>query len=191
MLITFDSFVLVLGQQSYHHNTAAANLTAKAHSIFLNMEDTTKTLNLVSKTGDKFELSYEAGEVAGYLRLRVLSASRSSRFTSQFCLLLKAKLSQLVFDASENKEDDDDSDVPIIKVESECLKKVVEFLKHYEQEPLNEIKTPLEDNTFEGVVKQEWYRNFVLEVDNPMLFDLVTAANFMAIREFYPVHENA
>ncbi|KAL7517288.1 hypothetical protein ACHAWX_002219 [Stephanocyclus meneghinianus] len=146
------------------------------------MEDTTKTLNLVSKTGDKFELSYEAGEVAGYLRLRVLSASRSSRFTSQFCLLLKAKLSQLVFDASENKEDDDDSDVPIIKVESECLKKVVEFLKHYEQEPLKEIKTPLEDNTFEGVVKQEWYRNFVLEVDNPMLFDLVTAANFMAIQ---------
>jgi hypothetical protein len=54
---------------------------------------------------------------------------------------------------------------------------------------LNEIKTPLEDNTFEGVVKQEWYRNFVLEVDNPMLFDLVTAANFMAIREFYPVND--
>ncbi|KAL3790514.1 hypothetical protein HJC23_007663 [Cyclotella cryptica] len=92
------------------------------------------------------------------------------------------KLSQLVFDASENKEDEECSDVPILKVESECLEKVVEFLKHYEQEPLKEIKSPLEDNTFEGVVKQEWYRNFVQEVDSPMLFDLVTAANFMAIQ---------
>ena len=75
-----------------------------------------------------------------------------------------------------------------LKVESECLEKVVEFLKHYEHEPLKEIKTPLEDNTFEGVVKQEWYRNFV-QVDDPMLFDLVTAANFMAIRKFVPVNE--
>jgi len=53
---------------------------------------------------------------------------------------------------------------------------------HYQQDPLEEIKTPLSDNTFNGVVKQPWYREFVA-VDNPMLFDLVTAANFMAIRE--------
>ena len=180
---------MLLGEQQYHHNPAAANLTTLAHSILLKMEDITKTLNLVSKTGDKFELSYKAGEIASHLRLWLVFCQSKFALHLSVCLLLKAKLSQLVFDASENKEDDDDSAVPIIKVETECLKKVVEFLKHYEQEPLNEIKTPLEDNTFEGVVKQEWYRNFVLEVDNPMLFDLVTAANFMAIREFYPVND--
>jgi len=82
--------------------------------------------------------------------------------------------------------DDDDNgnpeDVDIIKVDSSCLEKVVEFLKHYDDEPLKEIKTPLEENTFDGVVKQKWYRDFVKGVDQPMLFDLVTAANFMAIQ---------
>ena len=57
-------------------------------------------------------------------------------------------------------------------------------MKHYDEEALKEIKTPLEDNTFDGVVTQQWYRDFVKGVDQPMLFDLVTAANFMAIREF-------
>jgi S-phase kinase-associated protein 1 len=117
------------------------------------MEETDRTLSLVSKTGEKFEVSYKA-----------------------------AKLSQLVSDATEKFDDQDTTpDVEILKVESECLKKVVEFLEHYDKEPLDEIKTPLNDNTFEGVVKQEWYREFV-SVDNPMLFDLVTAANFMAIQ---------
>ena len=99
-----------------------------------------------------------------------------------------AKLSQLVSDATEKFTEEETSITPppiqILKVESECLAKVVEFLNHYETEPLDEITTPLTDNTFEGNVKQEWYREFVT-VDNPMLFDLVTAANFMAIREYY------
>lgn len=59
----------------------------------------------------------------------------------------------------------------------------MEFLVHHLEEPLAEINTPLEDNTFDGVVKQQFYRDFVKGVDQPMLFDLVTAANFMAIRE--------
>lgn len=58
----------------------------------------------------------------------------------------------------------------------------MEFLIHYHSEPLTEIKTPLDDNTFEGNVKQEWYQNFLKGIDQPMLFDLVTAANFMAIQ---------
>ena len=84
-------------------------------------------------------------------------------------------------------EDDEDNespeDVEILKVDSPCLEKVVEFLKHYQEDALKDIKTPLEDNTFDGVVKQVWYQDFVKGVDQPMLFDLVTAANFMAIRE--------
>ena len=99
-----------------------------------------------------------------------------------------AKLSQLVSDATEKFEESDEPTPPveILKVESECLAKVVEFLNHYDKETLVEIQTPLPDNTFEGVVKQKWYREYV-KVDNPMLFDLVTAANFMAIRELFTV----
>ena len=119
------------------------------------------TIKLISRNGDSFTLPYAA-----------------------------AKLSQTVKDAVQCSEDDDDEnptnpeDVEILKVESCCLEKVVEFLKHYLEEPLKEIKTPLEANTFDGVVTQQWYRDFVKGLDQPMLFDLVTAANFMAIREY-------
>ena len=93
-----------------------------------------------------------------------------------------AKLSQLVSDAIDS-EDTSKSSLSLPKVESPTLAKVVDFLHHYDSDPLVDITTPLTDNTFEGNVKQEWYRQFV-SVDNPMLFDLVTAANFMAIREY-------
>jgi hypothetical protein len=81
------------------------------------------------------------------------------------------------------EEDDGVDDVEISKVDSACLAKVVEFLKHHHEEPMTEIKTPLEDNTFEGVVKQEWYRKFVTGIDRSLLFELLMAANFMSIRE--------
>eukprot|EP00584_Thalassiosira_punctigera_P009585 CAMPEP_0172547008 /NCGR_PEP_ID=MMETSP1067-20121228/16650_1 /TAXON_ID=265564 ORGANISM="Thalassiosira punctigera, Strain Tpunct2005C2" /NCGR_SAMPLE_ID=MMETSP1067 /ASSEMBLY_ACC=CAM_ASM_000444 /LENGTH=180 /DNA_ID=CAMNT_0013334025 /DNA_START=43 /DNA_END=585 /DNA_ORIENTATION=- len=114
------------------------------------------TIKLISRGGESFELPYAA-----------------------------ARLSQTVKDAQPCEDDEDNDspeDVEILKVDTPCLEKVVEFLKHHQIEPLNEIKTPLEDNTFEGVVKQEWYQKFVKGVDQPMLFDLVTAANFMAIQ---------
>eukprot|EP00578_Thalassiosira_sp_NH16_P015047 CAMPEP_0181110854 /NCGR_PEP_ID=MMETSP1071-20121207/18946_1 /TAXON_ID=35127 /ORGANISM="Thalassiosira sp., Strain NH16" /LENGTH=175 /DNA_ID=CAMNT_0023194673 /DNA_START=30 /DNA_END=554 /DNA_ORIENTATION=+ len=119
-------------------------------------KDVGPTINLISRSGDPFELPYAA-----------------------------ARLSQTVFHAQKCEEDDDDDlpeDVEIVKVDSPCLEKVVDFLKHYQEEPLKEIKTPLDDNTFDGVVTQEWYRDFVKGVDQPMLFDLVTAANFMDIQ---------
>eukprot|EP00579_Thalassiosira_antarctica_P006628 CAMPEP_0201879960 /NCGR_PEP_ID=MMETSP0902-20130614/10708_1 /ASSEMBLY_ACC=CAM_ASM_000551 /TAXON_ID=420261 /ORGANISM="Thalassiosira antarctica, Strain CCMP982" /LENGTH=179 /DNA_ID=CAMNT_0048407913 /DNA_START=79 /DNA_END=618 /DNA_ORIENTATION=+ len=114
------------------------------------------TIKLISRVGDAFELPYEA-----------------------------ARLSQTVKDAQPCEDDEDNEspeDVEILKVDSPCLEKVVEFLKHYQEDALKDIKTPLEDNTFDGVVKQVWYQDFVKGVDQPMLFDLVTAANFMAIQ---------
>eukprot|EP01082_Thalassiosira_pseudonana_P003499 g3524.t1 g3524 contig12:2248609-2249297(+) len=114
------------------------------------------SIKLISRAGDSFELPYAA-----------------------------AILSQTVKDAQsceDDEENENPDDVEIVKVESRCLEKVVEFLVHHLEEPLAEIKTPLEDNTFDGVVKQQFYRDFVKGVDQPMLFDLVTAANFMAIQ---------
>ncbi|KAL7462266.1 hypothetical protein ACHAXS_005463 [Conticribra weissflogii] len=96
-----------------------------------------------------------------------------------------AKLSKLVENALDGKGDDADVEertVQIPKVEEECLSKVVEYLKHYQEEPMDEIRTPLEENTFEGNIKQQWYREFLEGMDDPLLFELVTAANFMEIQ---------
>jgi hypothetical protein len=68
-------------------------------------------------------------------------------------------------------------------VSSNCLGKVVEFLNHYEREAMKTIKTPLVDHTFEGVVKQTWYREYVQVMDDILLSDMIDAAKFMDIGE--------
>uniref|UniRef100_A0A6V2AFM3 E3 ubiquitin ligase complex SCF subunit n=1 Tax=Ditylum brightwellii TaxID=49249 RepID=A0A6V2AFM3_9STRA len=97
-----------------------------------------------------------------------------------------AKISVLVvttIDLDDEDEYDEDRKptVEIPKVESTCLSKVVDFCNHYMKEPLRPIKTPLEGNSLEEVVTQEWYRNFV-SVEQSLLFQLVQAANFMEIQ---------
>lgn len=69
------------------------------------------------------------------------------------------------------------------RVSSNCLAKVVEFLNHHEREPMKKIVTPLIDHTLEGVVKQQWYRDYV-EVDDLLLSEMYAAANYMIIGEY-------
>lgn len=69
------------------------------------------------------------------------------------------------------------------RVSSNCLGKVVEFLNHYEREAMKTIKTPLVDHTFEGIVKQTWYREYVKVMDDILLSDMIDAAKFMDIGE--------
>lgn len=70
------------------------------------------------------------------------------------------------------------------RVSSNVLAKVVEFLNHHEREPMKKIDTPLIDHTFEGVVKQQWYRDYV-EVDDLLLSEMFAAADFMNIGEHF------
>mmetsp|Transcript_20819 Transcript_20819/g.31799 ORF Transcript_20819/g.31799 Transcript_20819/m.31799 type:complete len:92 (-) Transcript_20819:108-383(-) len=61
--------------------------------------------------------------------------------------LAAAKLSELV---RESIEDDTDS-IHIIRVSSDCLRKVVAYLKKYHKQPMKDISTPLGANSFEEV----------------------------------------
>jgi len=82
--------------------------------------------------------------------------------------------------------DDDDADeddiveIPLPNVKATVLAKVIEYCTHYKDEPMTTITTPLKSNRVEEIV-QEWYANFV-KVEQIMLFELVTAANFMDIK---------
>lgn len=59
-------------------------------------------------------------------------------------------VSELVKDSIEN-EDDETQTVDVIRVSTDCLSKVVDFLKHNDEEQMLEIPTPLNGNTFEEV----------------------------------------
>jgi S-phase kinase-associated protein 1 len=83
---------------------------------------------------------------------------------------------------NEDDEDDipDDIDIPVPNVAEDVLEKVVEFMKHYAEEEMTAIATPLRSDKLEEMV-QPWYSDFA-KVPRPMLFDLVAAANFMDVK---------
>jgi S-phase kinase-associated protein 1 len=97
-----------------------------------------------------------------------------------------ALLSQLVKDRLGDEKDDDgkesggNPDIFLSTVSADVLRKVIEYCKHYQEEEMRPIQTPLKSNKPEELV-QPWYAEFV-KMDNNLLFDLVKAANFMDIK---------
>eukprot|EP00536_Pseudo-nitzschia_multiseries_P010586 jgi/Psemu1/259081/estExt_Genewise1Plus.C_3280013 len=70
-------------------------------------------------------------------------------------------------DNDHNNDHDSDSDeqirtIAVPRVRAECLGRVVEFLEYYRIEELQQISgIPLEGDTFDEVIRQEWYRDFM------------------------------
>jgi len=77
-------------------------------------------------------------------------------------------------------EDMDDKKVPLPNVSSEVLRKVIEFGKHYQEEQMTPIQTPLKSSNIDDLV-QKWYAEFV-DLPQKQLFELVAAANYLNIK---------
>lgn len=93
-----------------------------------------------------------------------------------------AKLSKLV-EATLDEDDDGEEEptIPLPNVKATVLSKVIEYCTHYKTvEAMQPVHTPLKSSKIEEVV-QMWYADFV-KVDRVLLFELVTAANFMDIK---------
>jgi len=122
------------------------------------MEEETGVVKLVSKEGDVHEVP-----------------------------LAVAKMSTLVattIDDDEEDEDDDeeiDREIPLPNVKDSVLTKVIEYCTHHTTvEAMTQIQTPLKSSKIEDLV-QPWYADFV-KIEQSILFELVTAANFMDIK---------
>ena len=87
----------------------------------MDTDEGNKTIRLKTKDDTVFELTEKEGEIA-----------------------------QLIRDATEDNEDDE-AEIIIERVGSECLRKVVDFMKHYAVEKMKEIPTPLGGSTFNEV----------------------------------------
>jgi S-phase kinase-associated protein 1 len=92
-----------------------------------------------------------------------------------------ASLASLVNDAFSDGDEDIEM-VDVLRVNSDTLEQVVLFLKHYKEEAMDEIPTPLNGTSFEEIVAQEWFRDFVTSKEREQVFDLLTAANYMGIK---------
>ena len=94
-----------------------------------------------------------------------------------------AKMSTLVATTIDDDADDDDEvrEIPLPNVKGAVLAKVIEYCTHYTNvEEMTAISTPLKSSKIEEVV-QQWYADYV-QVEQVLLFELVTAANFMDIK---------
>ena len=73
----------------------------------------------------------------------------------------------------------DSTEIPL-KLKSEILKKVKEYLEHYkDKEPL-EIERPLPSNNFKECV-DEWDYNFT-DIGLDIIFELILASNYLDIK---------
>jgi len=85
----------------------------------------------------------------------------------------------------ENKEEDEENEeevrraFPVPKLPTDVFYKVVHFLEHHLHHPMDDIDTPLHHTDLSEVVSS-WDVHFI-DVSPPMLFALVTAADYLDI----------
>lgn len=91
-------------------------------------------------------------------------------------------MSTLVATTIDDDDDDDEvREIPLPNVKDAVLAKVIQYCTHYKTvEAMTPIQTPLKSSKIEDLV-QPWYADFV-KVEHALLFELVTAANFMDIK---------
>lgn len=108
-------------------------------------------INLVSQEGDNFQVAKDV-----------------------------AAMSELVKSMLPEEDEDHQLEIPLPNVKSAILAKVIEFCKHYTEDPMNEIEKPLKSLTMSENV-QEWYAHYV-DVEQETLFEIVLAANYMDVK---------
>mmetsp|Transcript_5777 Transcript_5777/g.22573 ORF Transcript_5777/g.22573 Transcript_5777/m.22573 type:complete len:184 (-) Transcript_5777:291-842(-) len=132
-------------------DTTSTDASAAAEGSAANADASVK-IGLISSEGDRFEVSLEV-----------------------------AKMSELVKTMIDDDADDDEQqEIPLPNVKSDTLGNVIEYCKHYQEEPMDEIEKPLKSADMREVV-QEWYATF-MNRDQEALFDLILAANYMDIK---------
>ena len=92
--------------------------------------------------------------------------------------LIKTMMDDVDFD-NEDLEDSE-REIPLFNITDKCLKKIIEFMEHFNEEQMKDIEKPLISNLIEHIV-QKWYADFI-NVDDDFLYSLINAANYMDIR---------
>jgi len=90
----------------------------------------------------------------------------------------------MVESALEEDDSDEIEDVPLPNVKAYVLVKVIEYCKHYQNvEQMTPITTPIKSLKIEiNDIVQQWYADFVRDLEPGFLYELVIAANYLDIQ---------
>ena len=75
--------------------------------------------------------------------------------------------------------------IDLPNVNSNILRKIVKFMKHYYVEPLDPISYPFKGSTLSDVITQEWYISFINSMESQNLFEIISGANYMDIEPLF------
>jgi S-phase kinase-associated protein 1 len=89
-----------------------------------------------------------------------------------------AQRSQLVKGIIEDYPDD--AEVPLNNVKSNILKKIKDYLEHYQESEPKEIERPLASQNYQECVEAWDYEYINVELD--LIFEIILAANYMDIK---------
>lgn len=93
-----------------------------------------------------------------------------------------AKMSELVKTMMiDDDNSEEEKEIPLPNVKAATLAKVIEYCRHYIEEPMTEFEKPLKNADLYKLV-QQFYAKFIVEMNNDDLFNLTLAANYMDIK---------
>jgi len=76
--------------------------------------------------------------------------------------------------------DNKETEIPLKEVNSNVMKKIVEFMKYHEHVEMPEIQKPIQHTNMKYLTT-EWDVDFI-NVDNDLLFQLLSVANYLDIK---------
>jgi len=79
----------------------------------------------------------------------------------------------------------DTIEIPLPNVSQKVLLKVLEFTKHYKENPMKQLMKPLPSDDLSQVV-DVWYVEFISGLEEDMLYEVISASNYMDIE---PIQE--
>lgn len=89
------------------------------------------------------------------------------------------KISNLVQVLMESTgQDDEDEEIPLYNVSYKILIKILEFTRHYNKDPMQNIPKPLPND---HLPVQEWYVGYISMLQDETLYELLHASTYMDI----------
>lgn len=111
----------------------------------------------------------------------VLSSRDGVQFEIPKAVAMLSKLArEMINEDTEYNDEGEDTEIPLPNVDGNILKLVVDFCKHYHEDPMKEIERPLKTSNMSDAVSK-WYAEFIDSVDQKTLISIIVAANYMDI----------
>eukprot|EP01022_Parablepharisma_sp_SALTPOND_P008143 TRINITY_DN135279_c1_g1_i1.p14 TRINITY_DN135279_c1_g1~~TRINITY_DN135279_c1_g1_i1.p14 ORF type:complete len:164 (-),score=32.99 TRINITY_DN135279_c1_g1_i1:75-566(-) len=104
-------------------------------------------------------------------------ASDGKKLTSTLDVMKLCKPVEVYF--AENKTD---TEMPLPRVGSDALGKIIKFCEHYQNNPLPAIEKPIKSSKLEEVIKDEWLCKF-LDMPAKEINELLIASDYMSLKQ--------